>query len=109
MSIVFGTLIVFVSSEVWEIPIFILGYLRFSGYGFPQVLNHIIIGLMAFLLIVFSRFKLTVTNASILVLNVIINSFGLWFYSSIVIGWILRTLTLTCLSYVFLKEIHRNG
>lgn len=109
MSLVYGVLIVFVSSEFWEIPIFVLGYLRVSGYGFPQVLNHIIVAFMAFLLIVFSKFKLTVTNVSILVLNVIINSFGLWFYSSIVIGWILRTLTLTCLSYIFLKEIRKSG
>lgn len=107
MSLVYGVLIVFVSSEFWEIPIFIRAYLGVSG-GFPQVLNHIIVGFMAFLLIVFSKFKLTITNGTILALNVVINSFGLWFFSSIFMGWILRTLTLTCLSYVFLKEIRMN-
>jgi len=109
MSLVFGLLIVFVSSEFWEIPIFIRAYLGVCGYGFPQVQNHIIVGFMAFLLIVFSKLKLTITNGSILALNVTVNTVGLWFYSSIVMGWILRTFTLTCLSYVFLKEIRRNA
>jgi hypothetical protein len=109
MSIVFGLLIVFVSSEFWEIPIFVRGYLGVSGYGYPQVQNHIIVGFMAFLLIVFCKFKLTFTNATILTLNLDINAFGLWFLPSIAMGWILRTFTLTCLSYVFLKEIRRNG
>lgn len=109
MSLVYGALIVFVSSEFWEIPIFVLGYLRVPGYGFPQVLNHIIVGFMAFLLIAFSRFKLTITNGTILALNLVINSFGLWFFTSIAMGWILRTFTLTCLGYVFLKEIRKNG
>ena len=109
MSLVFGLLIVFVSSEFWEIPIFILGYLGVSGYGFPQILNHAIVVFMAFLLIVFSRFKLTFANASILTLNLEVNALCLWFLPSIAMGWVLRTFTLTCLSYVFLKEIRRNG
>jgi hypothetical protein len=108
MSLVFGLLIVFVSSEYWEIPIFVRGYMGVSGYGYPQVQNHIIVCFMAFLLIAFSKFKLTVTNSSILALNITVNTVALWFYSSIAMGWILRTFTLTCLSYVFLKEIRRN-
>jgi hypothetical protein len=109
MSTVFGILIVFVSSEFWEIPIFVRGYMGVSGCSFPQVQNHIIVGFMAFLLIVFSKLKLTVTNSLIFTLNITVNTVALWFYSSIVMGWVLRTFTLTCLSYVFLKEIRRNG
>lgn len=108
LAMLYAVLIIFIASEFWEIPIFIRGYLDFSNYGFPQVLNHVIVGFDAFLLITYSNFKLDKVNGLVLIVNLAINTFFLWTYVTILISWFLRSLTIICLSYIFLREVRKN-
>jgi hypothetical protein len=105
MSIAISMLVVFVSSEFWELPRFISAYL--NGLH-VEVLNHIIVLFMAFLLVVYTNFKLSKKNAVLLLSNLGFNSIVFWLPFPLH-DWILRSLTLTCLVYVFVLETWKNG
>jgi hypothetical protein len=102
-SILIGMLLVFVSSEFWELPKFVMAYLGFYSWQ-PEILNHIIILFMAILLVSFSHFKLTFSNGTILLSDLVFNSL-MFLVSFPFRDWILRSLTLFSLSYIFILEI----
>lgn len=106
-SLLFGMLVVFVSSEFWEIPRFAQAYLHILSWQ-PELLNHIIIGIMAIFLVGISGFHLSKTYAAILVGDLVFNTvvFSLQFPFR---DWILRSLSLICLSYMFVSEYWKNG
>ena len=103
VSFVLSTLIVFVSSEFWEIPIFFMAYLRAPGYGSPEIINHLIVGFMAFILLGFTKFKLR--RGMILLYDLLFNIVFLLVFPGIISGWILRSGSLVCLFYVFVWEL----
>ncbi|MGQ9624786.1 MAG: hypothetical protein ACUVT9_05385 [Candidatus Bathycorpusculaceae bacterium] len=96
------------SSEYWEMPIFIPAY--FGLYGtFPQWQNHVAILIMAVILVKMSKFQLSKINFLILLLPLIVNI--IFFYFLVYpewFSWILRTITILCLGIIFVKEIWRN-
>ena len=108
-SIVFSILIVFVSSEFWEIPIFLMGYLRVPGYGFPHVVHHVLIIIMAAILIWLSKFKPNRWAGLILSGDLALNFVFLLIFHGVVSPWILRSLSLFSLSAVFLWSVNKNG
>jgi len=107
-SIVFTILIIFVGSEFWEIPIFLMGYLGVPGYWFPHVVHHVLISVMAALLIWLSKFKVNVWAGLILSGDLILNFVFLLIFPGAVSSWILRSLSLASLSTVFLWSVNKN-
>jgi hypothetical protein len=108
-SLTISILIIFINAEFWEIPIFLMGYLGAPGYSFPHVLNHIIVGFMAALLILITKFKVNFTGFFILSGNLALNFMFLLFFPGVVSAWILRALSLISLSFVFLWSVKKNG
>ena len=108
-SLTFSILIVFVSSEFWEIPIFLMGYLGAPGYGFPHVLHHALISVMAAILIWFSNFKINLVAGLILCGDLALNFMFLLIFPGVVSSWILRLLSLISLSGVFFWSVKKAG
>jgi hypothetical protein len=99
VSLVVGMLIVFVSSEFWELPIIIGAYF---GYGKPEMLNHAIILLEAFILVAITRVKLTKKNGVILLGNIGVNTVILALHLPTFTDWFLRFSSLISLAYIFI-------
>ena len=108
-SIVFSILIIFVSSEFWEIPIFLMAYLGAPGYAFPHVLHHFLIIVMAAILIWLSKFKVNLLAGLILSGDCALNFLFLLIFPGAVSSWFLRSLSLGSLSAVFLWSMNKNG
>lgn len=108
-SWLFAVLIVFVSSEFWEIPIFFMAYAGAPGFGTPHIFNHGIVFLMAVLLLAFfpismnnRKRNLEITGALFFVL--FFNGVFLLVFPGLVSSWILRSLSLIVLSWIWLRE-----
>ena len=108
-SVVFSILIIFVSSEFWEIPIFLMGYLGVPGYGFPHVVHHILIIVMAAILIRLSKFKVNLWAGLILSGDCALNFVFLLIFRGVLSSWFLRSLSLISLSAVFLWSVKKTA
>jgi len=108
ISMLFSVLIVFVSSEFWEIPIFFMAYVGAPGYGSPEVLNHVIVGLMSFLLLLIIGFKMNKENRCVILYDLLFNVVFLLVFPGIISAWFLRAGSLLCLSYVFIWELRNH-
>ena len=87
-------------SEYYEIPIFVCGYLGASGYGFPHVLNHIIIIILFLFFISASQVGLTKENVLALVVGPFLTAPLLLFYRSAINTYVARLIGLTILFIV---------
>lgn len=105
-SLTISILIVFVSSEFWEIPIFLLAYLGFPGYQFPHVLHHILIGIMAVILVWLTKLKSLAGVA--LSGDLALNFLFLIYFPGVVSDWILRSLSLFSLCIVCLWSVEKS-
>ena len=108
-SLAISILIVFVSSEFWEIPIFLMAYLGIPGYAFPHIVHHLLIGCMAAILIRLSKFKLNPLAGVILSGDLALNFMFLLIFPGVISSWILRALSLISLSAVFLRSVKKTG
>lgn len=104
-SAALSILLVFVSSEFWEIPIFFMAYLGAPGYGSPEILNHILVFFMAALLILLTDFRLTYQKGFWLILDLILNIIALLIIPGVISPWILRAASLWILLSVFLEDL----
>lgn len=109
MSWVYAGLIVLVSSEFWEIPIFFMAYTGAPGYGAPSVFNHLIVLIMAIVLLAFSKFHVDLMNSLALVSLQWIDLVFLLIFPGLLSSWILRAINLAGLSWIFLREVWRHG
>lgn len=102
-------LIVLVGSEYYEIPIFVCGYLRVQGYGFPHVLHHINTAVLFVLLLALSRMKPSKRNIVVLSsVPFLISPLLLWFRNSTTL-YLARCIGLTTLLVLVMDATSSPG
>ena len=99
-------LIILVGAEYYEIPVFVCGYLGVAGYGFPHVLNHVIVAFMFGLLVWFTDMKATKINVLALLMGPLLTAPLLLFVHGTLILYLAKAIGL---SILFIVAINSPG
>lgn len=108
-SMVLSILTVFISSEFWEIPIFLMAYLGVPGFPFPNFVHHLLIIFMFYELLMLIDFQVNWFSVLLPLGVVVFNGVFQLRVHGVISPWILRGLTVAVLFAVSLRRLKVNG
>jgi hypothetical protein len=100
--------VIFVSSEFWEIPVFVRGYLGTPGYLFPCWPHHLMIIVMAVLLFGLANIKFTKWKVGVLCLPPLLTYMLMLLEVDNVVYFLARSYAIFTLTILILAEEPEN-